>query len=400
MTTEYHGRPTGMSLVSFILAELKPKGPLLTTFNIITAPIIIVGFVLIVIRLAYGLGSITNLSQEYPWGIWIAYDVITGVSFAGGAYILTFAVYIMGKKKYQPIVRATVLNGFLAYMFYAIALTLDIGRPWHIINPIIGNSFGYNSVLFLVAWHFLLYMISEFLEFAPAIAQWANMPRLKKALDKATVLVVIFGVTLSTGHQSGVGALFLIAPSKIHPLWYTEFIPLLFLISSIFSGISMIIIEGSVSHRVFRDQIDPTKHHDFDTIVLHLGRGAAVTLFVYFFLMVAAFIHGHRWHYIGTGWFNWYLVEMLGFVAFPCYLYAKAFKDSNVRLTQIAAVVSLLGILLNRLNISLIAYNWNISAIYIPTVYEIIVTLTILFAELWVFRWGINRFPVLRGDSH
>ncbi len=400
MSTEYHGRPEGMSLVSFLLSELKPKGSLLTPFNMISFPIMVVGFVLIVIRFAYGLGSVTNLSQEFPWGIWVAFDVITGVAFAGGAYIITFAVYVMGKEKYHPIVRATVLNGFLAYLFYAIALTLDLGRPWHIINPIIGNSFGYNSILFLVSWHFLLYMTSELVEFSPAIAQWLNMPRLQKVLEKITLITVIFGVTLSTLHQSGVGALFLLAKSKIHPLWYTEFIPVLFLISSVFSGISMIILEGSISHKVFRDQIDPTKHHDFDTMILHLGRGASVTLFLYFFLKVVAFIHGHHWHYIGTGWFNWYLVEMLGFVAFPCYLYAKAYKESNVRIAQFAAVISLIGIVLNRLNISLISFNWNIPAVYIPTGYEFIVTFTVLFAEIWAFRWGVNRFPVLRGDSH
>ena len=130
------------SVIKFILSELKPKGKLLTPFNIITIPILIIGAVLIVIRFAKGLGATTNLSQEYPWGLWVGFDMVTGVAFAGGAYSLTFMVYILNLKKYHPIVRATVLNGFLAYVFYAGALTLDLGRPWHIINPIIGNKFG------------------------------------------------------------------------------------------------------------------------------------------------------------------------------------------------------------------------------------------------------------------
>ena len=138
--------PTGADTVKgflrFVLQELKPKGKILTPFNIISGTIIAVGLVIIVIRFAFGLASVTNLSQEYPWGIWIGFDVVTGVAFAGGAYTLCFVVHILNFKKYEPILRATVLNGFLAYCFYAGALLLDLGRPWNVINPIIGNAFG------------------------------------------------------------------------------------------------------------------------------------------------------------------------------------------------------------------------------------------------------------------
>ena len=142
----------------FILSELKPKGKIFTPFNMISAPVIVLGVILIVIRFVNGIGSVTNLTQEVPWGLWIGFDVITGVAFAGGAYVVTFMVYIMKNQTFKPIVRVTVLNGFLAYVFYAGALLLDLGRPWNVINPIIGNNFGTSSVLFLVAWHFLLYI--------------------------------------------------------------------------------------------------------------------------------------------------------------------------------------------------------------------------------------------------
>ncbi|MFH1809793.1 MAG: NrfD/PsrC family molybdoenzyme membrane anchor subunit [Pseudomonadota bacterium] len=396
MSTTYQGRPSDLPLFDFLLGELKPKGKLLTPFNIISVPVMLVGAVLIAIRFIYGLGSVTNLNQEFPWGFWVSFDVITGVAFAGGAYLVTFAVYVMGKEKYHPIVRATVLNGFLAYLFYAIALTLDLGRPWNIVNPIIGNSFGYNSILFLVAWHFMLYMASEFIEFSPAIAEWLNLKKAQRVLTGLTLVTVIFGVTLSCLHQSGVGALFLLAKSKIHPLWYSEFIPVLFLVSSVASGASVIILEGSISHRVFRGQLGKDKHGSFDQIVLGLGRGAAVALFLYFFLKVMAFVHGHHWDYIFTGWGQWYMVEMLGFVVLPCALFAAAYKQQDVRLAQVAAVLTLIGIVLNRLNISLIAFNWNTDATYFPSVYEFIVTFSILFAEIWAFRWVVHRLPVLR----
>ena len=142
--------------IKFIISEIKPRPPYFTPFNVITIPIILVGLVILVQRFTQGLGAVTNLSQEFPWGFWIGFDVVTGVALAGGAYVITFIVYVMRVEKYHPIVNVTVLNGFLAYVFYAGALVLDLGRPWNIINPIIGNSFGFNSVMFLVAWHFLI----------------------------------------------------------------------------------------------------------------------------------------------------------------------------------------------------------------------------------------------------
>src|ERR1035437_5086427 len=147
----------GKSTWKFFLSELKPKGKFLTPFNIISVPIIILATVLIILRFWKGIGEVSNVTQEVPWGLWKGFNVVTGVAFAGGAYVLTFMVYILNVRKYHSIIRVTVLNGFLAYAFYAGALILDLGRPWHRFNPIIGNSFGASSVLFLDAWHFLLY---------------------------------------------------------------------------------------------------------------------------------------------------------------------------------------------------------------------------------------------------
>lgn len=380
----------------FLLGELKPKGRLLTPFNVISIPIMLLGAALLVIRFAKGLGSITNLSQEYPWGLWIGFDVITGVAFAGGAYVLTFMVYILRMDKYRPIVRATVLNGFLAYLFYAGALLLDLGRPWNVINPIIGNSFGVSSVLFLVAWHFLLYMIAEFIEFSPAVAEWLGLKRLRKILHSMTLAAVIFGITLSTLHQSGLGALYLMAKGKIHPLWYSEFIPILFFVSSIFAGLSMVIFEGSLSHRVFHDQLGPEQHKSHNRILIGLARICAGTMFVYFFLKALVFLHGQHWNLIGTSMGLWYLVEVLGFVLVPCILFTIAARDGRISLIRVASLLALVGIILNRLNVSIIAFKWYEPVRYVPSWMEIEVTLAILCAEVWVFRWIVRRMPVLR----
>ena len=380
----------------FILGELKPKGKLLTPFNIISVPVILLGLVLIIIRFWKGLSSITNLSQDVPWGLWIGFDVVTGVAFAGGAYVLTFMVYILRMEKYHSIVRVTVLNGFLAYLFYAGALLLDLGRPWNVINPIIGNSFGTSSVLFLVAWHFMLYMLAELIEFSPAIAEWLGAERARRILKSLTIGAVIFGITLSTLHQSGLGALFLMAKGKIHPLWYSEFIPILFFVSSIFAGLSMVIFEGSITHRVFAHQLAKGSHKTHNDILRGLAKICSVAMFAYLFLKILDLVHGHHMSHLFTSWGAWYLVEIVGFVMIPMFLFVRGVKTGEPFIIKLASLMTLIGIILNRLNISVIGFNWMAVDRYIPTWMEFEVTFAVLFLEIWIFRWVLHRLPVLR----
>lgn len=395
-TANYYIENESKSRWKFLLSELKPKGKIFTWFNIITVPVILVGLVLIVIRFWKGIGAVTNLTQEVPWGLWIGFDVVTGVAFAGGAYVITFMVYILNMQKYHSIVRVTVLNGFLAYVFYAGALLLDLGRPWNVINPIIGNGFGTSSVLFLVAWHFLLYMIAQLIEFSPAIAEWLGAKRARQILSGMTLAAVIFGITLSTLHQSGLGALYLMAKDKIHPLWYSEFIPIMFFVSSIFAGLSMVIFEGSITHKVFSDQISD-KHHNGHKSILHgLAKVCTGAMFAYFFLQILVFVHGKRWEYLNTPMGYWYLTEMLGFVLLPMLLYYYSYRRNNVTLIRVAAIITMLGIIINRLNVTVIGFRWDAAAHYYPSWMEIVVTLAVIFTEIWIFRWVINRLPVLR----
>lgn len=380
----------------FLLSELKPKGKLLTPFNIISLPVMIAGLVLIVIRFWKGLGSVTNLTQDVPWGLWIGFDVVTGVAFAGGAYVITFMVYILNMHKYHSIVRVTVLNGFLAYVFYAGALLLDLGRPWNVINPIIGNSFGTSSVLFLVAWHFMLYMLAELIEFSPAVAEWLGARRARKILSGMTIAAVIFGITLSTLHQSGLGALYLMAKDKIHPLWYSEFIPILFFVSSIFAGLSMVIFEGSISMKVFSDQLSEKDHKSHSGILRGLSKICAVAMFAYFFLQVLVFVHGKHWNLLNTPMGKWYLVEMLGFVLLPMILFFISYRNNSTMLTKAAAVITMIGIIINRLNVTVIGFKWDAAVRYVPSWMEVVVTLAVIFTEIWIFRWIVNRMPVLK----
>ena len=328
-------------------------------------------------------------------GIWKGLNVVTGVAFAGGAYVVCFLVYILRLEQYRPIVRVTVLNGFLSYTFYAIALLLELGRPWHIMNPMIGNSFGLTSVLFLIAWHFTLYIFAQLIEFSPAVAEWLGLKRVHRILSAMTIGAVVFGITLSTLHQSALGALFLTTEWKMHPLWYSELIPLQFFISSMFAGVSMVIIEGTIfapgvrrSHRSAAAR-EGRRHRD------RPGRIAGGAVVVYLSIQVLTFVHSRNWTNLHGPWGAWFLFEMIGLVALPGVMLLVGSEKGKTGLIRAGAALALVGIVVNRLNVSLIAYKWYAPVHYVPTWMEVTVAITVLVAQIWAFRWVITRMPVL-----
>jgi Ni/Fe-hydrogenase subunit HybB-like protein len=239
-------------------------------------------------------------------------------------------------------------------------------------------------------------MIAELIEFSPVIANWLGLERMQRVLKRLTLGAVIFGITLSTLHQSGLGALYLMTKGKIHPLWFTEFIPILFFVSSVFAGLSMVIFEGSISHKVFAHQLDAKHHATHDRILIGLAKTCAGAMFVYLFLKVLVFIHDEHWAYLGTALGTWYLLEILGFVALPCALFLFAVRGMNVRGVQVAAILTLIGIILNRLNVTIVGFKWDAAVRYYPSWMEVVITLAIIFIEIWVFRWIVNRMAVLR----
>ena len=381
-----------------ILMGLPPRAyarSLVTPGNAIAALILLVGVPIIVYRFAFGLASVTNLSQTTPWGLWIGLDVLCGVALAAGGYVLASTVYLFGLKSYYPVLRPAILTGFLGYLFVVIGLMADLGQPWRISYPVI-RSYGVTSVMFLVGWHVILYLTVQFLEFCPAVFEWLGCSRVRRWAASLTIGATVFGVILSTLHQSALGALFLLAPTKLHPLWYSPFVPVFFFISSIAAGLSMVIVESAVSHRIFRNQVDPEQHVDLDRITLGLGQAASVVLFTYFFLKLLGLADGNRWDLLATPLGAWFLVEVLGFVLLPCFLFAHAVRRRNARLVRAAAVVSVVGIVLNRLNVSIVAFNWNVAERYVPSWMEIVTSITIITIGVLTFRWIVNRMPVLR----
>ena len=368
---------------------------LFTPFNAIAALILAAGVPVIIYRFAYGLGAASNLSQVNPWGLWIGLDVLSGVALAAGGFTLAATVYILGLKDYHAVVRPAVLTGFLGYVFVVIGLLVDLGRPWKLPVPIV-YSFGTTSVMFEVAWCVCLYNFVLFLEFVPAALEWLGFRRAREWAVRLTIGLTVFGVMLSTLHQSSLGSLFLLTPEKMHPLWYSPFIPIYFFVSAVIAGLSMVIFESSLSHKIFRDQLNPHAHVDLDKITLGLGKAASVLLFAYFFIRIQSLADSQAWSLLNTPYGYWYLFEVLGFILLPCFLYAHGVRHRKPRLVRMTAAWTVLGVVVYRLNISIVALNWNVANRYVPSWMEILTSLTIITIGVLTFRWIVNRMPILR----
>ncbi len=370
---------------------------LLTPWDFVYAVILIIGIPIIVYRFANGLASATNLTQSTPWGIWIGVDMLSGIALAAGGFTIASAVYLLGLEKYHPIVRPAVLTGFLGYLFAVIGLLCDLGRPWNLPVPIF-LSHGTRSVMFEVAWCVFLYSTVLFLEFTPSLFEWLGWSRARRVMLKATIALTVMGVVLSTLHQSSLGALFLMAKTKLHPLWYSSYIPLYFFVSAVIAGLSMVIVESSLSHRLFGSQNDPSPHVDLDDLTIGLSRAAAILLFAYFFIRLQGLVESHAWDLLRTPYGGWYLFEIVGFILVPSLLYAHGARTGRVTLLRVTAAWTVLGVVVNRLNVSVIAMNWTVSPHYVPSWMEVMTTVTVITAGIITFRWIVNRMPVLREE--
>ena len=369
---------------------------LFTPFNIITGIIVIIGLIITALRFSKGLSSVTNLSDYNPWGIWIGFDLLCGVSLAAGGFVTSAAVYLFGLKKYHSAVRPAILTGFLGYALVVLALHYDVGRPWALPYPFIMQQ-GTTSVLFEVAACVALYLTVLFIEFTPAPLEWLGLAKARTLVVRLTLVLTIFGVVLSTLHQSSLGALFLIAPSKLHPLWYSSYLPVYFFITAIIAGLSMVIFESTLAHRYFHHKMDQTHISENPHVTLGFGKAAALVLFGYFIIKVFGISMGDQWHLLWTGYGAWFLVELIGFVALPCFCYAVGVREKNLVLIRWTALWTVIGVILNRFNICLVAFNYHLpsSERYFPHWMEIGISVFIVTLGIIIYRFIVTRMPVL-----
>ncbi len=369
--------------------------------TIVTCIILLVGTILTILRFTQGLGAVTNLTDTHPWGMWIGFDLMCGVALAAGGYTTSAACYLFGMKKYHSAVRPAILTAFLGYAMVVVSLLYDVGRPDRLIlaYPFVVQQ-GTTSLLFEVGLCVLLYLTVLFLEFTPIPLEWLGFRKARNIAVKLTLTLTILGVVLSTLHQSSLGALFLIAPSKLHPLWYSPYLAVFFFVSSIAAGLSMVIFEGMLSHKALHHRMGKSYLKEHQPLIFGYAKAASLVLFGYFMVKVVGITAGDNWHLLPTPYGVWFLVELLGFVALPCFLFAIGSRNKDVGLIKFSAVLTVIGIVLNRLNISMIAFNWHLplDERYIPSWMEIALSVYMVTCLILVFRFIVTRMPVF--DEH
>ncbi len=368
---------------------------------LLTGVILLVGTILTILRFTQGLGAVTNLTDTHPWGMWIGFDLMCGVALAAGGYTTSAACYLFGMKKYHSAVRPAILTAFLGYAMVVVSLLYDVGRPDRLIlaYPFVVQQ-GTTSLLFEVGLCVLLYLTVLFLEFTPIPLEWLGFRKARNIAVKLTLTLTILGVVLSTLHQSSLGALFLIAPSKLHPLWYSPYLAVFFFVSSIAAGLSMVIFEGSLSHKTLHHRMGRAYLEEHPPLILGYAKAASLVLFGYFMVKVVGITAGDNWHLLPTPYGVWFLIELLGFVALPCFMFAMGSRNKDPGLIKFSAVLTVIGIVLNRLNISMIAFNWHLplDERYIPSWMEIALSIYMVTCLILVFRFIVTRMPVF--DEH
>jgi len=366
----------------------------LTFWKVVFFVIMAVGAYGTFVRFVYGLGASTNLSDQFPWGIWIGFDVLCGVMLAAGGFTLTAAVHIFNIKKLEPIVRPTVLTAFMGYLLVSVALIYDLGRPYNIWHPLVMRN--PHSVMFEVAMCVMLYTMVLSLEFSPIVLERFKMEKALRIVRGALIPLVILGVLLSTLHQSSLGTMYLIMPNKLHPFWYSPLLPAFFFISAIAVGLAMTIFESSLSSKYFHKQLELP-------ILQTLGRVLVVVMAVYIILRFEDLLHrGMLWQIIHPGTHayerNLFLLEIALLAAGFVMLCFRRVRNTPGGL-YLSAVLVLLGFVTNRLNVSITGMEAQAGVRYIPKWTEIGVTAAFVAAGFAIFGTAAKYLPIFE-DEH
>ena len=334
-----------------------------------------------------GLGATTNLSDRFPWGLWIGFDVLCGVGLAAGAFTLTSAVHLLNLHRFEPIVRPTLLTGFLGYGFVIVALMFDLGQPWRIWHALV--FWNPHSVMFEVAWCVMLYTTVLALEFSPVVFEGLGLARPRRVVHALYTPLVIAGVILSTLHQSSLGSLYLIVPAKLHPLWYSSLLPLFFFISAVGAGLGMVILESYLSGRAFGRELEMD-------ILEPLGRVMVVVLGVFGLLR---FLVLRRNGGLAELWRGDYEAWMFGIevglgIVLPTVLLAVPRVRRHPNGLVAAAFLAVLGFVMYRLNVSVTGMERAAGGRYFPSWMEVVVSVGLVSMAFAVFSAAVKYLPI------
>lgn len=349
-------------------------------------------------RFIRGLGATTNLSDGTPWGLWIAFDVMSGVALAAGGFVIAAVVYIFHLEKYRSFAKPAILTAFLGYVAVAVGLLYDLGIPLNIWHPAVYPQ--PHSVLFEVAMCVMLYLTVLFLEFCPVILEhpWFNRPVFRKihgVLKRSTIGIVITGIVLSTLHQSSLGSLFLISPDRVHPLWYSPILWILFFVSAVGLGLMTVTAESFFSSWYFRHKLRMD-------LLSNLARAASFVLYTYVILRLGDLALRHKLHLAldGTWQANLFLFEIILAALLPATLLSFRRIRSNPAGLGISAGLTLLGMVGYRFDLCIVAFARPEQTPYFPTWMEFAVTVGIVAAAILAFLFVVEHFNVARTGKH
>jgi Ni/Fe-hydrogenase subunit HybB-like protein len=345
-----------------------------------------------IIRYLYGLGAISNLSDGRPWGLWISFDLYSGVALAAGGFTLAGAVYIFNQKKYYPVVRPAILTAFLGYQLVILALLVDLGQPWYIWHAFI--NWNIHSPLFEVAVCVITYTTVLALEFSPAVFERLNWHIPLKVIRAIQIPLVITGVVLSTLHQSSLGTMLLMMPNSLNALWYTPILPLLFLFSAVAVGPAMAIFESTLSTKVFGHKLSLD-------ILAGLGRVIPYILGLYLLLkLVDLMVAGE----LGLA-FSWspysllWWAEIIIGVILPILLFSLPTVKQSRKLLFWTAILVIIGLIINRFNVSLLALEPRPGTSYFPHWMEFAISAGLIADALLIFMAANRVLPIMHHET-
>lgn len=368
----------------------------------------VTGLPFVIARYVGGLAAVTNLDNTYPWGLWIGIDVATGVALAAGGFTTAALAHIFGKHQYEAVTRPALLTAMLGYTFVGLGLAIDVGRTWALWHPII--YWQPDSVLFEVAMCVVIYLHVLYIEFIPIVVERfkgkVSLPgplgsfnnTIEALLELADLILgkvmwvfIMAGVVLSCMHQSALGSLMLIAPTKLHPLWYTPILPLLFLTSAITVGYPMVVFETTVVTSSLRldGEMD---------VLTPLTRITIFLLGIYMCLKMGDMVVRGTYVYLldGTAQSKAFLVEMLVGVIIPWLMLISPRVRRSRRALFIACTLIVLGVALNRVNVFLVGFQPPYTEkAYFPAIGEMAVTAALIAGLMFIYRVCVTYLPVL-----
>ena len=362
--------------------------PRITFWRAVFVLILLAGAYSTYVRIFHGLGGSTNLSDATPWGLWIGFDILCGVMLAAGGFTLMATVHIFNVKDYKPITRPALLTAFLGYLLVIGALMFDLGKPWNVFRVM--WTWQPRSVMFEVGWCVMLYTTVLFLEFLPVVFERFRLEKPLRMIHMISLPLYIAGILLSTLHQSSLGSLYLIVPGKLHPLWYTPLLPVLFWISAVTIGLAMTIFESSMSARHFPG------HALSPRIVAGLGRIMLVMLVIYGVVRFHNLIRRDaiRFAFLPTYEAGMFWLESGMAFLIPIVLLLIPRVRERVSHIYVVSILVIGGFVVNRLNVAATGMEGFAGERYIPKWTEVSITLSIVAVGIFIFTMAVKYLPI------